>query len=70
MYFSAGLLQNPETVASVSNEQRRVQWVSVAELATVKHFPARLAELCEHVQSGHAGALYLGQDDLSEQGGS
>jgi len=60
LYFAACLRQTPPGDASVSEENRRVQWVALSDLPATLHFPERLGELCERLRAWTAGPVYLG----------
>lgn len=66
LYFRARLLQNPDSFACVSQEERSVQWVELAALPRTPHFPERLRELCAHIRDGASGALDLGRSVLAQ----
>ncbi|MHB8996086.1 MAG: NUDIX domain-containing protein [Armatimonadota bacterium] len=63
LYFAAKLLQNPASVGSVSEENRKVCWVELSALPETPHFPEGLAALCQRQEEG-GKPLYLGQTQI------
>jgi 8-oxo-dGTP pyrophosphatase MutT (NUDIX family) len=62
LYFRATLLQNPESIGSVSEEERKVRWVELSALAETPHFPEGLAGLCQ--RRADQEPLYLGRTEI------
>jgi 8-oxo-dGTP pyrophosphatase MutT (NUDIX family) len=64
LYFAAETVVGTPTPPDGGVEGRAAQWVPLAGLAQVLHFPADLGALCRRVTAGEREALRLAPRDL------